>query len=93
MNGKSLKEWLTERMELCRIRNYYRQFGNQPATHDPESSFDICPDSDWSALDGTMDDISAVYWIVNDDFKKCLMLHSRTQLHDQFNQLFIDHLE
>lgn len=61
MNGKSLKEWLTERMELCRIRNYYRQFGNQPATHDPESSLDICPDSDWSALDGTMDDISAVY--------------------------------
>lgn len=26
INGKSLKDWITQRMEMCRVRHYYQQF-------------------------------------------------------------------
>lgn len=26
INGQSLKDWISKRIEMCRIRQYYRQF-------------------------------------------------------------------
>lgn len=39
MNGSSLKAWLLERLELCRIRNYYRQFSRKQHDSDGDDSF------------------------------------------------------
>lgn len=30
INGKSLNEWMLKRIEMCRVRHYYRQFAIEP---------------------------------------------------------------
>lgn len=50
MNGQSLEQWLKDRIELCKIRQYYRQFYRPKDTTHSTSSLDLVPDSDWSSM-------------------------------------------
>lgn len=64
VNGKSMREWLTERIELCRIRNYYRQFSKsrfQPGGDNMSSSLDPMPESDENVQDASIEEASIVY--------------------------------
>lgn len=55
MNGSSLKNWLLDRISLCKIRQYYRQFQESATeTVDDTTSLELVPDSDVSELDMTI---------------------------------------
>ena len=54
VNGKSLENWLDERIQMCRVRHYYQQFVTVPQSDLDDSASNDHPflsDLAWMAME------------------------------------------